>query len=140
MVIVGGVGLAGFILYKKGVFTPVTNVINTVTEIPQKVIEKVTETVDQVNDTMDNTPIVSDIKREADNYWNTKLVDTGNETVDLISNRLIKANLAGLVATGVKNVWDDATSNGGQNAINTGQSIVKATPVYQLGKKLFGWD
>lgn len=45
LIIIGGLGVGAYILYKKGVFTPVTNVVNLITEVPLKLVDTVKDTL-----------------------------------------------------------------------------------------------
>lgn len=117
LVVVGGVAAAGYVLYKKGAFNPLIKTVDDVAKIPSKAIEKVNEvTKSAVNKTADLTG--SDTFEMKGDGWN-------GEKVTVINAGSSDQPL----------VWSEP-----QALINTGQKIVKATPAYQIGKKLFGWD
>lgn len=133
LVIVGGLAAGGYILYKKGVFTPVTDVINTVSEVPQKIIEKTTEVIKNVdttvNEVIENTDTaVNNVQNDIVEGWAELTNKTTFQTPDGKS----------FINYGTEEeprVWSDPDA-----LINTGQKLVRATPAYQIGKKLFGWD
>lgn len=103
LIIVGGIGAGGYILYKKGVFTPVNNIINTIAAAPQKIVDGIGNATDAakqaVTDAVGDGSTVAAAKAE----WYDS--STGDVKTDIDDSQLSQA------AQNQKKTWESRTKS-----------------------------